>query len=188
MNTPNKLTLLRIILVPVFVAFLLLSQIPNNFLYALIVFILASATDALDGHLARKNNMVTTFGKFLDPLADKVLVISGLICFVELKLISAVVVIIIIAREFLVTSLRLVAVDGGNVIAASSLGKLKTAFTMIAIIFILALGAVKQWGIGGIGTSLDIVGEILIWIAAILTLISGIEYLVVNRKCINVTK
>ena len=119
MNTPNKLTMLRVMLVPVFLVFLMVSRIPYNFLYALAIFIAASLTDLLDGYLARKNNQVTTFGKFLDPLADKVLVLSAMICFIQLELASSVAVVIVIAREFMVTSLRLVAVSGsGKVIPA----------------------------------------------------------------------
>ena len=104
MNTPNKLTLLRIVLVPFFILFLLVEQIPYHTLWALIVFAAASFTDLLDGKIARKQNLVTNFGKFLDPLADKVLVISGLICFVQMSLSDAVVVIVIVAREFLAVS------------------------------------------------------------------------------------
>ena len=133
MNLPNKLTLLRALLVPVFIVFALIDKIPLNYTAALIVFALASLTDALDGHIARKNNLVTTFGKFLDPLADKVLVISALAVFVDLGIISAVPFVIIIAREFMVSGLRLVAADSRVVVAAGFWGKLKTAFTMAAI-------------------------------------------------------
>lgn len=118
MNLPNKLTLLRALLVPVFIVFALIDKIPLNYTAALIVFALASLTDALDGHIARKNNLVTTFGKFLDPLADKVLVISALAVFVDLGIISAVPFVIIIAREFMVSGLRLVAADSRIVVAA----------------------------------------------------------------------
>lgn len=119
MNTPNKLTVLRVLLVPLFLAFLLVGRIPAHYLLALIVFIAASVTDSLDGYLARKNSQVTTFGKFLDPLADKILVLSAMISFIELGLCGSLVVVIMIAREFMVTSLRLVAVSGdGTVIAA----------------------------------------------------------------------
>ncbi|MDE5916865.1 MAG: CDP-diacylglycerol--glycerol-3-phosphate 3-phosphatidyltransferase [Oscillospiraceae bacterium] len=144
MNLPNKLTLLRALLVPVFLVFALIDRIPLNFTAALIVFALASLTDALDGHIARKNNLVTTFGKFLDPLADKVLVISALAVFVDLGIISAVPFVIIIAREFMVSGLRLVAADSRVVVAAGFWGKLKTAFTMASIVFILLLMAVSS--------------------------------------------
>ena len=139
MNLPNKLTLLRVLLVPFFVASLLWGQGQNQMLrvVALIIFIVASLTDMLDGQIARRCHLVTNFGKFMDPLADKLLVCSALICFVELRQISAVVVIIIIAREFVISGFRLVAADAGVVIAASWWGKLKTVSQMIAVILMI---------------------------------------------------
>ncbi len=139
MNLPNKLTLLRVLLVPFFVASLLWGQGQNQTLrvVALIIFIVASLTDMLDGQIARRYHLVTNFGKFMDPLADKLLVCSALICFVELRQISAVVVIIIIAREFVISGFRLVAADAGVVIAASWWGKLKTVSQMIAVILMI---------------------------------------------------
>lgn len=139
MNLPNKLTLLRVLLVPFFVASLLWGQGQNQILrvVALIIFIVASLTDMLDGQIARRYHLVTNFGKFMDPLADKLLVCSALICFVELRQISAVVVIIIIAREFVISGFRLVAADAGVVIAASWWGKLKTVSQMIAVILMI---------------------------------------------------
>lgn len=139
MNLPNKLTLLRVLLVPFFVASLLWGQGQNQMLrvVALIIFIVASLTDMLDGQIARRYHLVTNFGKFMDPLADKLLVCSALICFVELRQISAIVVIIIIAREFVISGFRLVAADAGVVIAASWWGKLKTVSQMIAVILMI---------------------------------------------------
>ena len=139
MNLPNILTLLRVLLVPFFVASLLWGQGQNQMLrvVALIIFIVASLTDMLDGQIARRYHLVTNFGKFMDPLADKLLVCSALICFVELRQISAVVVIIIIAREFVISGFRLVAADAGVVIAASWWGKLKTVSQMIAVILMI---------------------------------------------------
>ena len=139
MNLPNRLTLLRVLLVPFFVASLLWGQGQNQMLrvVALIIFIVASLTDMLDGQIARRYHLVTNFGKFMDPLADKLLVCSALICFVELRQISAVVVIIIIAREFVISGFRLVAADAGVVIAASWWGKLKTVSQMIAVILMI---------------------------------------------------
>ena len=139
MNLPNKLTLLRVLLVPFFVASLLWGQGQIQMLrvVALIIFIVASLTDMLDGQIARRYHLVTNFGKFMDPLADKLLVCSALICFVELRQISAVVVIIIIAREFVISGFRLVAADAGVVIAASWWGKLKTVSQMIAVILMI---------------------------------------------------
>ncbi len=188
MNTPNKLTILRIILVPIFLVFLMWSAIPYRFIGALIIFIGASITDSLDGHIARKNNIVTNFGKFLDPLADKVLVTSALICFIDLKLASAIAVVIIIAREFLVTSLRLVANEGGVVIAASIWGKLKTVTQMVSIITILTFGAFVQVFPMFDLPVFTLIGNILIWISAAITVISGIEYLWANRSVINTKK
>lgn len=189
MNTPNKLTILRVILVPVFLSFLLINDIEYNYIFALIVFIAASLTDMLDGHLARKNNQITTFGKFLDPLADKVLVLSAMICFIELGLASSVAVVIIIAREFMVTSIRLVALSGdGKVISASILGKIKTVISMVAVIGILTLLGVDQ--IVSISTGIDIplFANILIWIATAATIVSGLEYLFANKGSINTIK
>lgn len=126
MNTPNKLTILRILLVPFFVAALLLAVIPHHFLIAGLIFGVASLTDLLDGKLARKRGQITDFGKFADPLADKILVISALICFVQLGIIGAVPVIVLLFREFAVTSIRLVAASNGKVVAANLWGKAKT--------------------------------------------------------------
>ncbi len=129
MNLPNKLTLLRVILVPFYVFFMLTDIVPFSPVIALAIFAAASATDALDGHIARSSNLVTTFGKFLDPLADKVLVVSALMCMVERGVIGSVPVIIIVAREFMVSGLRLVTANEGVVVAAGIWGKLKTAWS-----------------------------------------------------------
>ncbi len=186
MNTPNKLTILRILLVPLFLAFLLIGAFPYHNVFALIVFIAASITDSLDGHLARKNNQVTTFGKFLDPLADKILVLSAMICFVELSYVSAIVVVIMIAREFMVTSLRLVAAAGsGKVIAAGILGKIKTVIQMVSLIAILLLCAVSDFVALPQWLSIPVIAETLMWISAIASVISGGEYLWKNRKLVS---
>lgn len=183
MNLPNKLTLLRAVLVPVFLLLLFVKAIPLNFTLALVVFVAASVTDALDGHIARKNGLVTNFGKFLDPLADKVLVISALIAFIELDIIGSIPVIIIVAREFMVSGLRLLAADGGIVVAAGFSGKLKTAFTMVTIVVILANLAVSgdfDWfgfAAGSVQKAVDIAIQVLVWISAGLTVISGCVYL-----------
>lgn len=189
MNTPNKLTLLRVILVPFFILFLLMPSIPCNFLFATIVFIVASITDYIDGYLARKNNQITTFGKFLDPLADKVLVISALICFITLGLASPVAVVLIVAREFMVTSIRLVASsNNGTVIAASMSGKIKTVVQMIAIILPLVIISVFQVGNMEYTIPIEGISLVLTWISAVVTVISGITYLVDNKSLINTTK
>ena len=139
MNLPNKLTLFRIFLIPVFIL-VMLFNIPSKYLIACVIFIVASITDAMDGHIARKHNLITDFGKFMDPLADKLLVISALICMIEVDLVSSWMVIIIVARELTVSILRAIAAADGKVIAASGGGKLKTISQMIAIPLLL-LGA-----------------------------------------------
>lgn len=185
MNLPNKLTLARIILVPIFVFFLLTDFIPFSPVIALVIFIAASITDALDGHIARKNNLITNFGKFLDPLADKVLVVSALLCFVELGVISSVPVIIIVAREFMVSGLRLVTANEGVVVPAGIWGKLKTAFTMVTIVIILVLLCIHPLIYSLVGI---IITEILIWISTALTVISGGQYLKAYWKYIDSSK
>ena len=189
MNTPNKLTMIRVILVPVFLVFLMVSRIPYNFVYALLIFAAASFTDLLDGHLARKNHQITTFGKFLDPLADKVLVLSAMICFIEMGLASSVAVVIIIAREFMVTSLRLVAVSGtGKVIPAGFLGKLKTVISMASVIGILGLSALEQIVSLPEAVNIPVISHILMWICAVITLISGAWYVIRNWESIGSMK
>ena len=182
MNLPNKLTVLRIILVPVFMAFIYIDIIPLHFLWAAIIFAIASLTDMLDGKIARKRNLITTFGKFLDPLADKILVIAALAVFVEIPEIqmSAVPLVIIITREFMVSGMRLLAAEDGVVIAAGIWGKLKTAFTMAAIVVILLyLVIFCDLGLGsGIQEFVRTwVLDSLIWISAALTVISGVVYM-----------
>lgn len=174
MNLPNKLTLLRVLLIPVFVIIMMLD-ITNHYLMACLIFIIASITDALDGHIARKNNLVTDFGKFMDPLADKLLVISALICMIESNLVVGWMVIIIVARELTVSILRAIAAADGKVIAASGGGKIKTISQMLAII-ILLLGA-------NIDNSMLLqVGTIFMLIATMLTLYSGADYLYKNKE------
>lgn len=172
MNLPNKLTVLRVCLIPLFLAALMIESIPYNIYIALAVFAIASITDWFDGKLARKHNLVTTFGKFLDPLADKMLVMSALCCFTYLDWIDPVAVVIILAREFMVSGLRLVVANEGIVVAAGIWGKLKTAFTMIALVAIMFI-----MGFSGLDTQTFIINEILIWISAVLTIISGGIYL-----------
>lgn len=175
MNLPNKLTVLRVILIPFFVVFLLLS--PGNDLLkwiSLAIFIIASLTDMLDGKIARKYNLITDFGKFMDPLADKLLVCSAMICLIDLGKIPSWVVVIIIAREFIISGFRLVAADNGRVIAASYWGKFKTTFQMIMVILMIAdLGAVVPY--------YDIVTTVIMWIALILTIISLCDYIIKNK-------
>lgn len=184
LNTPNKLTLLRIIIVPIFVLFLSVNKIPHRYLWALIFFSAASFTDFLDGYIARKNNIVTNFGKFLDPLADKLLVISAFMCFVESGLISAVAVIVTIAREFAVTSVRLVSANSGRVIAADIWGKIKTVTQIIAIIAVMLMQELLETGILPESFPAVLIGRILVWISVICAVISGVRYIVNNRDCI----
>ena len=177
MNLPNKLTLLRVFMIPIFVVFMLVDITPFDNWIALAVFILASLTDLLDGKIARKYNLVTNFGKFMDPLADKLLVCSAMICLVEMHIIPAWIVIIIIAREFIISGFRLIASDNGVVIAASYWGKFKTVFQMVMICLMIANFP-----------QLQILTDIIMWIALILTVVSLIDYLVKNKDVMKNTK
>ena len=173
MNLPNKLTLFRVILIPFFVFFLLTPYFEGYGNYiAVAIFIVASITDFLDGKIARKYNLVTNFGKFMDPLADKLLVCSALICLIQLESIPAWVVIIIIAREFIISGFRLIASDNGVVIAASYWGKFKTAFQMLTVI-VLILNIPNKVFI--------ILGTVLIYVSLALTVISLIDYIAKNK-------
>ena len=191
MNLPNKLTVLRVLLIPFF-AFFVLLYIPGHWVWALIIFALASLTDMLDGKIARSQNLVTTFGKFLDPLADKLLVMTALITFAFERLIDPVAVIIILSREFMVTGLRLVVANEGVVVAAGIWGKLKTAFTMIALIAIMALQIFFPDAKGSPdlnwGSTVFLVNEALIWVSVVLTVISGGVYLKAYWKYIDSSK
>ena len=173
MNLPNKLTTLRVIMIPFFV-FFLLWQNGENYTFrmiALALFIIASRTDLLDGKIARKYNLVTNFGKFMDPLADKLLVCSALICLIELNALPAWMVIIIISREFIISGFRLIASDNGVVIAASYWGKFKTTFQMVSVVLlILDIPA------------LAFVTTICVWIALVLTIVSLVDYIYKNHK------
>lgn len=173
MNLPNKLTILRICMIPFFVVVLLYKGGESQALRiaADILFIVASLTDLLDGKIARKYNLVTNFGKFMDPLADKLLVCSALICLIELGQVPAWVVIIIISREFIISGFRLVASDNGVVIAASYWGKFKTVFQMTAVI-LLILNL----------EPLALIADIVLWIAVALTLISLADYIYKNHR------
>ncbi|MBQ9033843.1 MAG: CDP-diacylglycerol--glycerol-3-phosphate 3-phosphatidyltransferase [Lachnospiraceae bacterium] len=172
MNLPNKLTVVRMVLVPFFVAALLLSKTNDSLKWvALALFVIASLTDFADGYIARKYNLVTNFGKFMDPLADKILTISGMICLVELGRIPSWIVVIIVAREFIISGFRLVAAENGVVIAANYWGKFKTTFQMIMIILMIMNSP-----------QLQIVTNIVMWIALALTLISLWTYIMANKQ------
>ncbi|GAA0255719.1 CDP-diacylglycerol--glycerol-3-phosphate 3-phosphatidyltransferase [Faecalicatena contorta] len=173
MNLPNKLTILRVIMVPFFVLFMLtdIGGTANKWI-SLILFVVASLTDLLDGKIARKYNLVTNFGKFMDPLADKLLVCSAMICLIEMNKLDAWIVIVIISREFIISGFRLVASDSGVVIAASYWGKFKTVFQMAMIIVLIA----------DLGGFFDMLGTILVWVALALTIISLLDYVFKNKQ------
>ena len=176
MNTPNKLTIARIIMIPFFVAFLMydITGSADKWI-ALAIFVIASLTDTLDGYLARKYHLVTNFGKFMDPLADKLLVCSALICFTATGQLAAWITIIIIAREFIISGFRLIAAENGVVIAANYWGKFKTVSQMIMIILLLI-------DLGGV---FDILEQIFIWLSLALTVISLITYIWQNRSVLS---
>lgn len=175
MNLPNKLTIARVIMIPFFVLFLLtgLGGEASKWI-ALAIFIIASLTDLLDGHIARKYNLVTNFGKFMDPLADKLLVCAAMICLVEMGRLPAWIVIVIISREFIISGFRLIASDNGRVIAASYWGKFKTTFQMLMICLMIADIA-----------QIAVVTAAVMWIALVLTVVSLVDYLVKNKDVLS---
>lgn len=176
MNLPNKITLIRIFMIPLFLIFMLIPEIPNGRYIAATIFIIAALTDILDGYIARKHNLITNFGKFMDPLADKLLVSSALICLVELKLLAAWIVIIIIAREFIISGFRLIASDKGIVIAAGWWGKVKTNIQMImSVMLIINLD----------NTIINVLEQIAVYLAIALTIISLIDYMLKNKSVLN---
>ncbi len=170
MNLPNKLTVIRVLAVPFFVVIYSLGYT----VLATILFCVASATDALDGYIARKRGLVTNFGKIMDPLADKIIVIAAFVMLVEDKKVAGWMLIVILAREFIVSGLRIVAAADGNVIAAGLSGKLKTITQMLAIPLLL----LNNWPLGN-SFPLD---QVLLWICVILTIISGAEYVYKNKN------
>ena len=185
MNLPNKLTVLRIFLIPVFMLIIIFGGNAHvevgsftvywNLVFAAIVFAIASITDWFDGRIARGRHLITNFGKFMDPLADKLLVCSALIAFVDMDLMPTWIVMIIIAREFIISGFRLVASDNGIVIAAGIWGKLKTVCQMVMIIVLIA-------DLGGV---FEIIGTVLIWLSLALTIISLVDYLYTNRQVLS---
>ena len=180
MNLPNKLTIFRVILIPFFVLFLLLE--PDNQTFRLIadlIFIVASLTDMLDGKIARKYHLVTNFGKFMDPLADKLLVCAAMVCLVATGQLAAWVVIIIISREFIISGFRLIASDNGIVIAASMWGKFKTVFQMLMIIVLIANIPLAAF---------DMIGTVLTYVALVLTVVSLVDYIAKNKDILKEQK
>lgn len=191
MNLPNKLTLIRMIATPIFML-AMVTNFPGHYIVALIIFILASITDALDGNIARKQNLVTDFGKFLDPLADKMLTTSAFLGFLAAHVCPGItwIVFIVLFREFAITSLRLVCVGSGKVIAANIWGKAKTVSQMLSIIvtiFFMALNELVTFS-QGFRVFVVITVTALLWICAILTVISGVIYLKENKEAIDPTK
>ncbi len=195
MNLPNKLTILRIILVPFVIAATLIN-FPFHYLVAGLLFGVASLTDMFDGKIARRDGLVTDFGKFLDPLADKIMVLSVFVCFIEQGLCSAVPVIIIIFREFAITSIRLVASSKGQVVASNMWGKVKTVSQIAAIVLIYLMFTVYYvveisnpaaviFADKSIYITLILVSNILIWITAVFAVVSGVKYMIDNRQYIS---
>ena len=194
LNVPNILTIARIFITPVFLAVILMDTLPHRFLIACIVFSIASITDAIDGHLARKNNQITNFGKFLDPIADKILTTSALLAFMSEGLCNIWIVMLILTREFAIASVRMIAATGGVVIPANIWGKIKTVSQMVFTILIMLLG--ETWEILSNTNKvlfeklpdLSLISNGLLWITAILTIISGVIYLNDSKKIIDFTK
>ena len=173
MNLPNKLTILRVIMIPFFLVALLVDGIPAGKWIALAIFIIASFTDMLDGKIARKYNLITNFGKFMDPLADKLLVSAALIALIPLGKIPAWIVIVIISREFIISGFRLIASDNGVVIAASYWGKIKTVTQMVMIVLLIADFS---------NSIIDVLETVFIYLALALTVISLVDYLIKNKN------
>lgn len=198
MNTPNKLTVLRIFMTPIFMAAMLID-FPHHYLVALLLFIGASVTDLIDGKMARKHNLITDFGKFLDPLADKMLTTAAFLAFIELKIGHGIVWItfIVLIREFLITSLRLISSGKGKVIAANMWGKCKTVSQMVAVIYVIAtkyfiwlftliFGQMKH--LDTVIFINNIMIDIVLWVSAVMTVISGIVYVIQNKEFIDPKK
>lgn len=193
MNTPNKLTILRVLMIPLFIAAMLLLPFPWSALVGAAIYGLASATDAIDGHLARKNNQVTDFGKFLDPLADKMLVITALVLLQHFGMIPPLFTVIIIARELMVTSIRLIAASSaGKVIAAGWMGKAKTVTQMVATLLLMVEPVIYHWVAPTsrllMWFNFAPLGTIFLWVAVILTIVSGVQYLIQNWEFVDYKK
>lgn len=193
MNTPNKLTILRVLMIPLFIAAMLLLPFPWSALVGAAIYGLASATDAIDGHLARKNNEVTDFGKFLDPLADKMLVITALVLLQHFGMIPPLFTVIIIARELMVTSIRLIAASSaGKVIAAGWMGKAKTVTQMVATLLLMVEPVIYHWVAPTsrllMWFNFAPLGTIFLWVAVILTIVSGVQYLIQNWEFVDYKK
>ena len=179
MNLPNKITVFRILMIPFFVACMLIKEIPYHEIIAGVIFIIAALSDLVDGKIARRFNLVTNFGKFMDPLADKLLVQSALLCFVANGLLPDWIAIVIMSREFIISGFRLVAADKGIVIAAGYLGKLKTVFQMVMSVMLIFHFSHPVW---------LVTEQIFIWGSLILTIVSLIDYFIKNKDVLKETK
>ena len=194
LNTPNKLTIARMIISPLYLAVILWESLPHRFLWALIIFSVASITDAMDGKLARKNNQITNFGKLLDPIADKVLTTAALLAFMKLGLCNIWIVMIVLTREFAIASIRMIAAANGTVIPANIWGKLKTVSQMTFTIIIMLLCEVyyilekSYMNIFAKMPSLSVISNSLLWVTAILTIISGVIYIKDSKNAIDYSK
>lgn len=198
LNTPNKLTIARIIITPIYLAVILWASLPHRFLIATIVFSIAAITDAIDGKLARKNNQITNFGKLLDPIADKVLTTSALLAFMTMGLCNIWIVMIVLTREFAISSIRMIAASNGVVIPANIWGKIKTVSQMTFTILIMLLCEIEYIIKDVLHSNilsklpefinLTTVSNFLLWITAILTLISGIIYIKDSKNAIDYSK
>lgn len=194
LNTPNKLTILRIILTPIFLAVILCEELPHRFLIGCLIFAVASITDTIDGHLARKNNQITNFGKFLDPIADKILTTAALLAFTVMGLCNIWIVMIVLTREFAISSIRMISAADGVVIPANNWGKIKTVSQMVFTVVIMVLGEVYSVladfnsEIFAKLPELSVISNSLLWITAVLTVVSGIIYVKDSIKIIDFTK
>ena len=194
LNLPNILTISRVVITPFFLVTILMETLPHRFLIACIIFSIASITDAIDGHLARKNNQITNFGKFLDPIADKILTTAALLAFMSMGLCNIWIVMLVLTREFAISSVRMIAATNGVVIPANVWGKTKTVSQMVFTIFIMLLGEVyfvvesSNVALFAKLPDLSLISNGLLWITAILTVVSGIIYLYDSRKIIDFTK
>lgn len=194
LNLPNILTISRIVITPIFLFVILMESLQHRFLIACIIFAIGSITDAVDGHIARKNNQITNFGKFLDPIADKILTTSALLAFMSMGLCNIWIVMLVLTREFAIASVRMIAASNGVVIPANVWGKIKTVTQMVFTILIMLLGEAYYI----VETTdailfsklpdLSLVSNGLLWITAIFTVISGAVYLIDSRKIIDFTK
>lgn len=185
MNTPNKITVFRIFIAPLFLL-LYFAEIPHVFLISALIFALGAVTDALDGRIARKHNIVTNFGKFLDPIADKMLVTAGLLAFLNSGLCNVWIVMIILTREFAVSSVRMIAAAQGVVIPANIGGKIKTVFQMVSLILIMLI--CEADAVFNLGLPVGIISNVLLGVTAAIAVVSGLIYILDSRKVIDFNK